>query len=107
MCSHTSTLKRFDAVGCEKGIFESNVGDDPVEDLDGVRSVGLLAGLSGLYMTGLDAAAAAAGPSGILALIRFAFARSATRIGVAASGENTTLFSSPFLVVRGRFRGVS
>ena len=38
--AHTSTLNKLDTVGCEKGTLDRRVGDDPVEDLDGVRSVG-------------------------------------------------------------------
>ena len=35
-----SALKRLEAVGCENGMLESSLGEDPVDDRDGARSVG-------------------------------------------------------------------
>ena len=32
----------LEAVGCEKGTLESSVGEDPVDDLEGGRSAGLM-----------------------------------------------------------------
>ena len=37
-----SALKMLDAVGWEKGTFESNMGEEPVSEWESCRSVGLV-----------------------------------------------------------------